>query len=224
MDVPKLSRNPDDAKEPLSCTTDTCYGVLVQGTYRAMKTFAAFVLGGAVVFGVMMYHYHASAPVVSAPANPTPVAQEETERASLQDQLACSSATELYADANFGPKESVHTAATGTVPADFRNYRSHYDPKRRRCVGVVDYQGHIVYRDSYAWFTESIDAFDPVEGKILAGGTWEWKSSGTGPDEAPRGFPTGMTSEENNKAVANRGVSMSEFNESLEKQYGVKTP
>jgi hypothetical protein len=176
-----------------------------------MKTFLAFVLGGLLVWAVMT-HYK-PAPVVQVTAEP--------ERATLHEQVECAAATERYAKQNeFDPNDDPSEHGSATL-------HSHYDATKRQCVGVRDWEGPHLY-GANSWYSESIDVFDPVEGRNLAGGYW--KSAVTDANHVnmnsiytAKSWPRGLTAEENDRIFKQgnqAGITVGEFFSSMSDQYG----
>jgi hypothetical protein len=127
-----------------------------------MKTFLAFVLGGLLVWAVM--NHHKSAPVVQADQQPV--------RATLHEQMECAAATERYAKQNENDPTEYSQYDHGTA-----TLHSHYDPAKRQCVGMWDFDGFHSYiskdGSKNQWHYRSIDVFDPVENQGIAGGYWK---------------------------------------------------
>lgn len=175
----------------------------------ANEDLLAFGLGGLLVWAVMTHHK--PAPVVQATAEPA--------RATLHEQMECAAATERYAkeseiDPNDDPTE--HGSAT---------LHSHYDAKKRQCVGVWDWEGSHL-NGAYSWYGESIDVFDPVEGHDLAGGYWQSTvTDATHVDMSSiyraKSWPRGLTAEENDRESKNNGITVGEFYASMSDQYGI---
>jgi hypothetical protein len=165
-----------------------------------MKFLLAFICGGVLTWAFMAHRKSSTASI--------PI--EEPKRATLHEQMECATATERYAKANEHDPSEYSQYDSGSA-----SLHSHYDPVKKLCVGMWDFDGFHRYTErnivQAQWHFRSIDVFDPVEGQGVAGGYWKGADDVYG----AKGEPVW--------GLANlpQGATISEFTSLLREQYGV---